>query len=223
MKKCVISLNIIFTILILIGDIFYINFDYLVIKGITSAGFVLLGIINLVYLIKNKNNNLNFGILMLIGLIFAMCGDIFLNINFISGAVLFAIGHIFYFASYCSIIKFKILDLIVGIIIFIPACIFIIFAPIFEFDGNIIKWVCVIYALIISCMTGKSICNFIKQKNILNMLLMIGSILFCFSDLMLLLDVFANLNSVVGILCLATYYPAQIILAHSIMHAGDKI
>lgn len=139
MKKCVISLNIIFTILILIGDIFYINFDYLVIKGITSAGFVLLGIINLVYLIKNKNNNLNFGILMLIGLIFAMCGDIFLNINFISGAVLFAIGHIFYFASYCSIIKFKILDLIVGIIIFIPACIFIIVAPIFEFDGNIIK------------------------------------------------------------------------------------
>lgn len=33
---------------------------------------------------------------------------------------------------------------------------------------------------------------------------------------MLLLNVFADLGKVVGILCLATYYPAQLILALSI-------
>ena len=47
---------------------------------------------------------------------------------------------------------------------------------------------------------------------------MIGSFLFFFSDLMLLFNEFAGAPFITDILCLYTYYPAQILLAYSILH-----
>ena len=218
MKQKFNIINIIIILFVLVGDIFYITYDNLWIKSITSLCFVLLGGVNLIYLVKTNISNKKFPIIILIGLTFACGGDILLEINFITGAILFAIGHIFYFASYCQLIKFKPHDLIIGVIIFVPSVLFIYLAPIFDFGGGLMKIVCILYAIVISCMVGKAITNLIKQKNVLNILLVIGSALFFFSDLMLLLNVFADLNSIVGALCLATYYPAQCILAHSILY-----
>ena len=45
----------------------------------------------------------------------------------------------------------------------------------------------------------------------------VTSVLFFFSDLMLVFDNFTNLTFPIGILCLATYYPAQCVLAFSVM------
>ena len=156
---------------------------------------------------------------MLIGLTFAMLGDILLEIYFIVGAGLFAIGHVFYFISYCQVIKFKWIDLIAGVIIFVPAILLITLVPIFDFGGMLMQMVCVVYAIIISIMVGKAITNLLKQRTVLNILLVVGSCLFFFSDLMLLLDVFANFGQLVTVLCLATYYPAQCVLAYSMLHA----
>lgn len=219
MKKTYDILNIVLILAVLVGDICYMIYGGLWLKGLTSAGFVLLGVINLIYALKNKTGNKKFCITMLIGLAFGMLGDIILNVHFISGAILFAVGHIAYIVAYSFVIKLKWTDLIAGMIIFIPSTLFITLAPIFDFGGSMMEIVCVVYAIIISCMVGKAITNLIKEKSLLNILLVIGSILFFFSDLMLLLDVFANLSGVVGILCLATYYPAQCILAYSLMHA----
>ena len=161
-----IGISIALCILVIIGDVFYIIYGGLWLKSITSAGFVLLGILCLVQIILNKEKNRKFPIIMVVGLCFAMLGDIILNIHFISGAALFAIGHIFYFISYCFIINFKWIDLIYGAIIFIASCLFITLAPIFDFDGVLMEVVCVIYALIISLMVGKSISNIIRKKNV---------------------------------------------------------
>lgn len=70
--------------------------------------------------------------------------------------------------------------MIYGAIIFIASCLFITLAPIFDFDGVLMEVVCVIYALIISLMVGKSISNIIRKKNVRNILLVIGSPLFFF-------------------------------------------
>ena len=59
--------------------------------------------------------------------------------------------------------------------------------------------VCVFYALIISFMLGKAVSNIIRERNILNLLIVIGSFLFFFSDLMLLFDVFANVSIIFDI------------------------
>lgn len=209
-------LNLLLILAVLVGDVFYIIHGTLLIKSITSILFVALGALNLFYAIKHKTDNKKFCILMLTGLFFAMLGDILLEIEFIVGALLFAVGHVFYFISYCSLVKFEWKDLIYAVCIFVPVTLFMVLAPIFDFGGILMELVCIFYALIISCMVGKSIANFKKQKSRLHLLLMIGSLLFMFSDFMLLLNVFANLPRVIGVLCLATYYPAECVLAVAI-------
>ena len=219
MKKSALILNFIMLLAICIADILYITLGGLLIKGIASAMFVILGIINLVYAIVNKTSKIKFCVLIFIGLVFAMLGDIILNINFIAGAVLFAVGHIFFFASYCTLIKFNWKALIYSACLFVPVTLFIVLAPMFKFESFLMEMVCVVYALIISLMVGNAINNYIKEHSILNLIILIGSILFVFSDFMLLLNVFGGLGRIADILCLATYYPAEFFLAHSIWQA----
>lgn len=218
-KKFVIILNMVLLSALIAMDVVYILYGGLTFKSITSSIFLLIGLINLSLSIYQKVD-LKFPIIMAVGLLFAMLGDILLEIQFIVGAGLFAIGHIFFFVSYMFINKFSWKDLICGAIIFIPSMLFIVLAPIFNFDV-VMETVCVVYALIISFMVGKAISNFIRKRNILNLIIMIGSIMFFLSDLMLLLSNFASI-AVTGILCLAFYYPAEFMLAFSIFIYADK-
>ncbi len=223
MKKSVFILNIILSLAVVAGDVCYMLFGGLWLKSITSAGFVLIGIINLIYALQNrKTANMKYTITMLIGLIFAMCGDIVLNVNFIGGAILFAVGHIFFFFAYTFIRKFEAPDIVIGICVFFVAAIVILFLPIFDFGGILMQIVCLVYALIISLMVGKAFANLAHKRDITNFIIIIGSVLFFFSDFMLLLDNFAGLGAIAGILCLATYYPAECLLAHSIFQANNK-
>lgn len=222
MKKSIKIFNFIMLIAIIIADIFYIINGTLILKSTTSALFVLLGSVNLIYALLSHTTKRNFAIIMLIGLIFAMCGDIFLEINFIIGAILFAIGHIMFFVAYSTLIKFKVKDLLYVALIFVPAMLVIVLAPIFNFGSIIMEILCISYALVISLMVGKSIANFIRSKSRLNLIILSGSILFIFSDLMLLFHVFSSISIVFGILCLASYYPAEFLLAYSIYRSVDN-
>ena len=215
--------NLIFLIGIIISDVFYIVYGALALKGFTSALFVALGLINLVYVRIKKTSKLKFAIWLFVGLFFAMLGDIVLNIHFISGAVLFAIGHILFVVAYSNLHKFTLKDLLFGACIFVPSILIITLVPIFNYGSVLMEIVCVVYALIISLMVGKAIGNFIKEKSILNLIVLIGSVLFFLSDFMLLFDVFSSVSAVFGILCLALYYPAEFLLAHSILHTMEKL
>lgn len=220
-KKPINIINLLFLICIVTGDICYTTFGGLWLKALTSIFFVALGVVNLIYAINNKTDYLKFSIILVAGLTFAMLGDIVLNIYFIGGAILFAIGHIFYFVAYCFISKFNPKDLIYSALIFVPSLFIILFVPVLNFGGILMQIVCVAYALIISLMLGKSIANFVAKKSFLTLIIMLGSILFFFSDVMLVFDVFASLP-VVGTLCLATYYPAEFLLAYSILCANNS-
>jgi len=219
MKKLFISSNLIFSALIIISDFLYTTVLYNVyMKGIASILFVLMGVTNLIYSIKSKNENIRFGIMMVIGLTFSMLGDILLEIIFEIGAGLFALGHVFYFMSYCQLLKFYWQDIIIGLTIFITVTLVILFAPVFNFGGAFMQIICIIYALIISMMVSKAITNLIKSHTITNIIIVVGSVLFLFSDLMLLLNQFANMGRIASVLCIASYYPAQIALAYSIFN-----
>jgi uncharacterized membrane protein YhhN len=162
---------------------------------------------------KNKKN---FAILLCVGLFFAMLGDIILNIHFIFGAVLFAIGHVFYFGANMFLQKICIWDFVIAVVIFVPAVLFMLLCPIFGFESILMKLVCVFYGAIISFMVGKAINLAINQKTLTSFALAIGSVLFFVSDFMLLLHVFGNVGLWSNIVCLATYYPAQFLLGFSI-------
>ncbi|MBR4418862.1 MAG: lysoplasmalogenase [Clostridia bacterium] len=221
-KNLILPLNITLILAVILGDICYISLGGLAIKATTSIFFVLLGMINLAYVIITKHQSLRFSITMTVGLFFAMLGDIFLNIEFIVGALLFAVGHIWYFVAYNFLQKFTLRDLIYAVAIFIPSVIFILCMPFFDFGSLLMEIIVITYALIISLMVGKSLSNLVTQPNSKNILLGIGSLLFFFSDLMLLLNVFGNLSEVFDVLCLATYYPAECILATAIAKQSTK-
>ena len=213
-KKNILIFNAIFLLALLAMDIVYIINGGILLKSITSAIFFIIGLVNLFLAIIEKVE-FKFPIIMVIGLLFAMLGDILLEVQFIVGAGLFALGHIFFFISYIFLVRFSWKDLLFGAIIFIPSMLFILLAPIFDFGGLLMEIVCVIYALIISLMVGKSVSNFVHNRCWLNFIVMIGSIMFFLSDLMLLLGKFASLP-VINIICLALYYPAEFLLAFSI-------
>ncbi|MBQ3158435.1 MAG: lysoplasmalogenase, partial [Clostridia bacterium] len=191
-------------------------------KGVTSTGFVLIGLVNLVYVLLIKDRNIKFACFMLVGLVLSLVADIVLNIHFMIGAVIFALAHVLYIVSYSVISKYHWKDLIPAAIIFVPSALVITLVPLFDFGGILMEVVCVVYALIISLMVGKSVSNLIKEKSVSNLIIMIGSILFFISDLMLLFNVFGSVEANVALifdnLCLATYWPAQVLLAYSIYH-----
>ena len=144
MKKSLLITNIILTIAILIGDILFMTSSKLLPKSLASAGFVLMCIINLIFALKGKTSDKKFAIILTIGLFFAMLGDIILEIEFVIGAALFAVGHIFFFISYCSLKNFQSKDLIIGSIIFVICLSLILFLPIFDFGGVLMQVVCIV-------------------------------------------------------------------------------
>ena len=220
-KENVIGLvvNAVFFVLICIA-----NYNFLVLdvssyitKSIASVLFVLCGVFNLIYaLCLKKSNNLKFAIIMVIGLVFACAGDILLIDYFIIGAISFAIGHIFYFIAFSTIVKINWRDFAVGAVIFIIGLFILLFYP-FKFNGMLP--LVIAYALIISIMLGKAIANILDKNSnrILNIIIAIGAFLFFFSDLMLVFDIWGNGNIIFDYLCLATYYPAEFILGFTIL------
>ena len=174
-----------------------------------------MGLVNLGYALVQKLSNPKFFISMATGLVFACLGDIFLGFDFIIGASLFAIGHICYFLSYCMLDSFRRLDFIIGGVIFLCAGGFVLFCPLLAFPNVIMQAVCVIYALIISMMVGKAISNFTRRRTAVSIVILVGSILFFFSDLMLVFDWFMDMGRIAGLLCMSTYYPAECLLALS--------
>lgn len=214
MKKSFVTANAIMLMLILIFDVWYMFGGGLFAKSIASIMFVVQGIINLWYCIKNKVN-LKFPIWLIVALTCAMLGDILLVLNFYAGTAVFAIGHIFYFVAYCMLGKINGKDLICGIIISVFALSIILFTPFLDFGSTLMQGVCCVYALIISFMVGKAISNLLKDKNSTNITIVIGSILFFISDFMLMLNMFGNIPGT-NYLCLGTYYPGQFVLALSL-------
>jgi len=103
--------------------------------------------------------------------------------------------------------------IISGISLFSAAV--ILFFPPLHFDPPAFRWVCLIYALIISVMLGKAISNFLRERTALAALLAASGFLFYLSDLMLLLSWFADLWSWTNEVCMATYYPALCGLAYA--------
>ncbi len=214
--------NLLLAALVQVSMIWFLDSGGLWRKGLTSFGFVLLGILNLAYLTAIRKKPLRFPVILTAGLVVAMFADIVLNVNFIDGALLFAVGHIFYVISYAQIQRIGRLDLLLSGIVFAAAASFLLLAPMFDFGDAVMTGICVGYAFVISCMVGKAFGNAVREHTATNVLLAVGSFLFFFSDLMLVLYVFADAPHIIDTLCVATYYPAQCLLAHAMFWYKGK-
>ncbi len=204
-----------------IATIFVLNYFYqsngfdFTLKCICSGLFASLGLVNLGYALKTKQPNTKFYIGMSAGLVLAFLGDYLIGKDFIVGAATFALGHICFVVAYCFVQKMQKLDYIVSGTLFLGCLIFLLFCPLLTFEVAIFRIVCIVYALIISTMLGKAVGNFVRERNLVSVTIATASVLFFFSDLMLVFDWFIGLWSWTDHACMGTYYPALCFLALS--------
>ena len=217
-QKIMLAIN-----MLVIATIFVLNFFYqasgfdFTLKCICSGLFALLGFVNLAYALKTKQTNTKFYIGMTAGLVLAFLGDVLIGYDFIIGAATFALGHVCFVVAYCFMQKMQKLDYIISGVLFLGCLIFLLFCPLLTFEEPIFRIVCIVYALIISTMLGKALGNFVRERNAVTGTIAGASILFFFSDLMLVFDWFIGLWSWTDHACMGTYYPALCFLAFSMI------
>ena len=214
-KNVFAALNVVGGALVLAGMAWYMDVGGIKVKAASCALFVLLSGINLAFSWMNGKDR-KFASVMFAGALTGWMGDVLLGVNFILGAGLFAVGHVMYLIGFCMIRKFTGKDaaLMAGILIGTSALILL--YPKFDFGGTVMQAVCLVYGLIISCMVGKAVMGAAAEKSLPFVVMAVGSMLFYFSDLMLVLRYFADAPKLADRLCLLSYFPAQGLLAASV-------
>ncbi len=213
-QKLLLGVNVIFILFVFIINYFYQTAGGFIFKLVASGGFMLLGLINSAFALKTNAENKKFYIGLFAGLLFCFLGDAFIDFNFIGGAVIFAVGHIFFTLTFCLIQKLKPLDFIISCVFLCIATVFLL-SPVLNFNPLSLRTVCLFYAFIISIMAGKACGNFFRKRNLFNGTIFIATILFFFSDTMLVLSGFSEMKVWPIHACLSTYYPALCLLAFS--------
>ena len=216
MKSKMLAVNIVLMLVTVFMGIYYTLNGTLAVKGLAAVTFVFIGAVNLCYCLFSRIKPIRFPVFIVSGLVFSMLGDIVLSISFIPGAVLFALGHILYFTAHLTLFVFSVKDLVPSFLLFVPTTVFITVSPIFDFGSSLMLGVCVCYTLIISLMVGKAVSNALKKPSALTFTLLLGSVLFFFSDFMLVLRMFGDIPRIGDWLCLMSYFPAQALLGHSV-------
>lgn len=216
-KKRLQILNLILGVLTALGGLCYSTIGHnLIIKTLASSMFMLMGLINLRFGFQGNWPNRMFSVIMTGGILFAMIADIVLEISFIGGAAVFAVGHICYLVAYCILLPLKWQDLIPGALVFAVVGAGILLWPIFDFGGAAMQVIVLAYAAIICAMFSKSLSNYNRNPGSLTRILALGSFMFLFSDFMLLFSSFAAVPRIFGLLCVNVYYPAQAVLSYSL-------
>lgn len=185
-------------------------------KCACSAGFATLAVVNAVFALVSKRPNRRFYVAAVCGLLCAALGDVLIAFDFIWGAATFGVGHLALIVAFSFARRFRRLDAVFCVAIFLFAAAFLNFFPGIAFETPVLKGVCVGYAAIISAMLGKALGNFVGSQTVANGAFALGAFLFFFSDMMLALNVFVGRWTWCDAACLATYFPAVYLLAFSL-------
>lgn len=215
-------INRLFFVLTWLGSISYIIERSLLTKIPASSCFFLLGCLNVLYFHRHSRASKAFPLTMLAGLFLGLAADIGLELDFLTGAALFALGHLLYLAAYCCLIPFHRKDTLVSAALFLPCLGLILFLPSLDFGSTFMQTIVIVYTVFICLMLGKAVSNFLRRPDSLTKQLLLGSVLFFFSDFMLLFAFFTDAGRITNILCLNTYYPGQALLAWCIFRFASQ-
>ena len=155
-------------------------------------------------------------ILITIGMLFSLMGDIFLMLpsdQFLIGLICFLITHICYIVAFLSDSRF-------GHPIWPYVLLAAIAIAIFELlSGGInaaMKFPVAIYAAALSFMTAQGIARYLQHISIGSKFAAIGAVLFMISDTTLAYDRFVTGFAAAHAIILSTYYAAQFLIARSV-------
>ncbi len=199
-------------------------------KTFSSVMFTILGILSLYTLILNSkkltDNRLIGGFFMVLGLIVCMVGDIILGLPklaetndstpiIVGGASWFFTGHVLYCTT--LIVLFGISLPVIALIIPLSILYTFVNRKIGKLDYKNLTAGVLLYSIIESLSLALCIVAAIKSFSVAALILTIGFTLFYISDMVLMHNYFGEKRRMISILCHATYYPAQILIALSIL------
>lgn len=220
MKKGILTTNYILLILLALFTMSYDIFDMLLLKWAASTCFVVLAFVNFFYVRKTRPQKTKVALIMLIGMVLAMGGDVSINFSFIAGAAVFAMGHVFYLITYCVIEGFRKSDFALTFVFLAGLTCFLFATPIFDFEG--LDVIIFAYCIIISAMAAKAVMNAYRDLSKSNLIFACGSVMFLISDIMLVLNLFAETSNITHILCHSIYFPGQWVLAYGMYHLATE-
>ncbi len=185
-------------------------------KAAASLLFVACCLANLLF-VRRAAKGRAYPWILFVGQGFACAGDIVLNFDFTGGAALFAVGHVLFLAAFLAVQRPKARDFVLAAGIIAGAVCLLTFYPGFSFGS--VKAVVYVYAVIISCMLAKGISLALSREldKGFRLVVLLGTLLFFLSDLMLVFNQFARAGEIFDFLCLLLYYPAECFLALSVL------
>lgn len=189
-------------------------------KGVTGGIFVLCCLLNVLFYPRGARAAYRW--VLLLGQILACSGDIGLGFDFVTGALLFAAGHVGYYAAFCLLDRPRWRDLPLMAAVFLVSYL-VVTSDGFRLGGR--KMIVMFYAVVISCMLGKALSLMFARQvpSALRVNAAVGAVMFYVSDLMLAINMFGGGGRVYGAWCLALYFPGEWVLALSAwMSAGKK-
>lgn len=211
-------LNIVLLILAMACLDYYDKEGGLWLKGVTSSWFVVIGGVNLLYAAVVGRGCWGFLLLTELALVLSMAADVLLGISFMTGVVVFALGHVSYFAAFCALEKLRLRDICLMAAIGAVSLYIVLCSPYIQVGNGTMKIMLAAYAVVISCMLGKALGNLLQHRSAARWLMALGAAMFWFSDLMLALNLFGRGGKTASMLCMYTYWPGQSILAHSLFY-----
>lgn len=216
------ALNLLLLALALYGVVYYQQHGGLLLKGVTSAWFVLSGLVNMIIALKARVQKRAFPCLVALGLVMGLCADVLLGVKFLLGVGFFALGHVLYLAAFFVIDRPRLCDLAAILPLTALSLFFALGTDLITIRQPLLKMLLPCYAALLGCMLGKVVSMFFRQKNAFGLLTLLGCALFWFSDLMLAISMFGRGGRVFSLLCTFTYWPGQSILAYALFHCARR-
>lgn len=185
---------------ILVGLFMYANyFDLVIMRSILKALCGIMFVVLPFIVSKKKLKSTKYFKIMVVGFIFALLGDVLLDIDnskfgilFILGMLFFALTHVAFSYGFLKHIKFNKVSFISLVSLFVPTLLLLNCFGLINAGG--LTLVINIYAFIISVMVSFAITLFTKKNlnKYLRSINLIGVILFAVSDLILVFALFGN-------------------------------
>ena len=137
-----------------------------------------------------------------------------LNINFVFGGILFLLGHFIYLTAVLILGGFCWLQLISSLAVWI---VLVLYLTIFKKNGlvGISFGLGVLYSVALSMFVGFSTTLVFYEFSFRTLMLAIGSVLFCISDITMCYNRYRKCGRLSNFVSLAIYYTAQIVLSLS--------
>ncbi|MBU2937929.1 lysoplasmalogenase [Lacinutrix sp. C3R15] len=167
-----------------------------------------------------KNGLKPYKIILLIGLLFCLIGDVFLMFDayFVLGLASFLIGHVFFVYAFTSINGFSARIQTLLPLVIISGLVFLFLK---DHLGNLLIPV-MLYITCIVLMAWQALNLYIWKKEYGFLLITIGAFLFLVSDSVLAINKFVTNFTIAQFLISSTYWSAITLIALSTIYINDK-